>query len=116
MNKEQQEVRDAYMEMQNAMIKKDMKKLNEIVKYDKKYVHMDGKTQTKEEFFEEIRNGTLNYFNSVLKDETITVTGNKANIKGKTTLKAKVYGNEGEWTLPTDANFEKINGKWIYCN
>ena len=44
------------------------------------------------------------------------VVGNKANIKGKTTLKAKVYGIEGEWTLPTDANFEKINGKWIFCN
>ena len=62
------------------------------------------------------KNGTLNYFNSVLKNEVITVTGNKANIKGNTTLKAKVYGMEGEWTLPTDANFEKINGKWIFCN
>ena len=116
MNQEQQEVRRAYIDMQNAMIKKDMKALNEIVKDDKKFVHMDGKTQTKEEFFEEIRNGTLNYFNSVLKEEVITVSGNKANIKGKTTLKAKVYGMEGEWTLPTDANFEKINGKWVFCN
>ena len=116
MSQEKDEVRKAYIEMQNAMIKKDMVKLNEIVKDDKKFVHMDGKTQTKEEFFEEIKNGTLNYFNSVLKDEIITVSGNKANIKGKTTLKAKVYGIEGEWTLPTDANFEKINGKWVFCN
>ena len=116
MSKEKDEVRKAYIEMQNAMIKKDMDTLNKIVKDDKKFVHMDGKTQKKEEFFEEIRNGTLNYFNSVLKDEVITVSGNKANIKGKTTLKAKVYGMEGEWTLPTDANFEKINGKWIFCN
>ena len=116
MSNQKEEVRKAYMEMQEAMIKKDMNKLNEIVKDDKKFVHMDGKTQTKEEFFEEIRNGTLNYFNSVLKDEVITVNGDKANIKGKTTLKAKVYGMEGEWTLPTDANFEKINGKWLFCN
>jgi hypothetical protein len=116
MSQEKEDVRKAYIEMQNAMIKKDMKKLNEIVKDDKKFVHMGGKTQTKEEFFEEIKNGTLNYFNSILKDEIITVTGNKANIKGKTTLKAKVYGIEGEWTLPTDANFEKINGKWVFCN
>ena len=116
MNEEQKAVRQAYIDMQNAMIKKDMEALNKIVKDDKKFVHMDGKTQTKEEFFEEIKNGTLNYFNSVLKNEVITVTGNKANIKGNTTLKAKVYGMEGEWTLPTDANFEKINGKWIFCN
>ena len=116
MNEEQKEVRQAYIDMQNTMIKKDMEALNKIVKDDKKFVHMDGKTQTKEEFFEEIKNGTLNYFNSVLKNEVITVTGNKANIKGNTTLKAKVYGMEGEWTLPTDANFEKINGKWIFCN
>ena len=116
MNEEQKEVRQAYIDMQNAMIKKDMEALNKIVKDDKKFVHMDGKTQTKEKFFEEIKNGTLNYFNSVLKNEVITVTGNKANIKGNTTLKAKVYGMEGEWTLPTDANVEKINGKWIFCN
>ena len=116
MNEEQKAVRQAYIDMQNAMIKKDMEALNKIVKDDKKFVHMDGKIQTKEEFFEEIKNGTLNYFNSVLKNEVITVTGNKANIKGNTTLKAKVYGMEGEWTLPTDANFEKINGKWIFCN
>ena len=116
MNEEQKAVRQAYIDMQNAMIKKDMETLNKIVKDDKKFVHMDRKTQTKEEFFEEIKNGTLNYFNSVLKNEVITVTGNKANIKGNTTLKAKVYGMEGEWTLPTDANFEKINGKWIFCN
>ena len=116
MNEEQKAVRQAYIDMQNAMIKKDMEALNKIVKDDKKFVHMDGKIQTKEEFFEEIKNGTLNYFNSVLKNEVITVKGNKANIKGNTTLKAKVYGMEGEWTLPTDANFEKINGKWIFCN
>ena len=116
MDKEKEEVKKAYIEIQNAMINKDMETLNKMVKDDKKYVHMDGKTQTKEEFFEEIKNGTLNYFNSVLKNEVITVTGNKANIKGNTTLKAKVYGMEGEWTLPTDANFEKINGKWIFCN
>ena len=116
MNKEQEEVRNAFVEMQNAMIKKDFDALNKMVKDDKKYVHMDGKTQTKQEFFEEIKNGTLNYFNSVLKDEVITVSGNKANLKGKTILKAKVYGQEGEWTLPTDYNFEKIDGKWIFCN
>ena len=43
MNKDQQEVRDAYMIMQKAMIEKDMDTLNKIVKDDKKYVHMDGK-------------------------------------------------------------------------
>ena len=116
MSKGQEEVRNAFNEIQNAMIKKDFDTLNRMVKDDKKYVHMDGKTQTKQEFFEEIRNGTLNYFESTLKDEVITVTGNKANVKGKCTLKAKVYGQSGEWTLPIDHNFEKINGKWIFCN
>ena len=116
MSKDQEEVRNAFNEIQNAMIKKDFDTLNRMVKDDKKYVHMDGKTQTKQEFFEEIRNGTLNYFESTLKDEVITVTGNKANVKGKCTLKAKVYGQSGEWTLPIDHNFEKINGKLIFCN
>ena len=62
MDKEKEEVKKAYIEIQNAMINKDMETLNKMVKDDKKYVHMDGKVQTKEEFFEEIRNGTFNYY------------------------------------------------------
>ena len=116
MDKEKEEVKKAYIEIQNAMINKDMETLNKMVKDDKKYVHMDGKVQTKEEFFEEIRNGTLNYYKSVLVVDEITIHDNKANLKGKTTVTAKVYGKEGEWTLPTDSNFEKINGKYILCN
>ena len=43
MSKEQEEVKKAFIEIQNAMIKKDFDTLNRMVKDDKKYVHMDGK-------------------------------------------------------------------------
>lgn len=44
--------------------------------------------------FEEKLNLTLNYNKSSHKDEIITVSWNKANIKGKQTLKAKVYDQQ----------------------
>ena len=96
MSSEQEEVRKAFIEIQNAMIKKDFDTLNKMVKDDKKYVHMDCKTQTKQEFFEEIQMEQL--FESNFKDEVITVTENNTNLKGNCTLKVKVSSQSGEWS------------------
>ena len=61
-SKEKEAVLQKFEQMQQAMIDKDMKTLIRIVKEGTLFTHMSGKTQTKAEFFEEIANGTLNYF------------------------------------------------------
>ena len=50
MSKEQEEVKKAFIEIQNAMIKKDFDTLNRMVKDDKTYMHMDGRTQKNKNF------------------------------------------------------------------
>ena len=98
------------------MVDKDMETLDHMTKENKTFTHMSGKTQTKEEFFSEIEDGTLNYYAYYIKDPVVVIDGNYANLKASTTLTAKVYGSSGTWTLNTDAWFEKINGEWIQCN
>ena len=44
------------------MIDKDIDTLNDLVTADKTFTHMSGKVQTKEQFFGEIEDGTLNYY------------------------------------------------------
>ncbi len=44
-------VLNRYKEMQQAMIDKDIDKLNKIVKDGTTFTHMSGKNQTKEEYF-----------------------------------------------------------------
>ncbi len=115
-NSEEAAVLAVFEQMQQAMIDKDMETLDAIIKDDTKFKHMSGKVQTKAEYFAEIENGTLNYYKYKINDLNITVSGNSANLTAATTLTAKVYGISGSWTLNTNAYFEKINGKWIYCN
>ena len=77
---------------------------------------MSGKTQTKEEFFGEIADGTLNYYSYKLNDPVVTVDGDTATLTGSTTLEAKVYGSSGTWTLTTNQKFVKLDGAWKLSN
>ena len=115
-NTEKEQVLEAYKTFQQAMIDKDIKKLYSLVTEDVTFTHMSGKKQTKENFFEEIENGTLNYFKYDIENPVIKIYDNYANLKSVTTLIAKVYGMSGKWSLNTDAWFVKTQKGWIYCN
>ena len=77
---------------------------------------MSGKTQTKEEFFQEIKDGILNYYEYIIANPVVNINGDTAILTTDTTLKAKVYGISGSWTLHTITNYKKVDGKWIQCN
>lgn len=94
----------------------DVVTLNALVTEDKTFTHMSGKTQTKEEFFGEIADDTLNYYTYKLNDPVVTVDGDTATLTGSTTLEAKVYGSSGTWTLPTNQKFVKLDGAWKLSN
>ena len=112
LTQEQKEVLNRFVEFQKAMIEKDSEKLNELMQDNYTLTHMSGKTQTKEEYIDEIMDGTLNYYNSIIDNPTITVDDNKAILKADVTLDAKVYGIKGTWTLHSKQTMEKINEKW----
>ena len=102
--------------MQRAMIGKDVEAMRALTTEDKAFTHMSGKVQTREEFFGEIADGTLNYFGYEVHEPKVTVVGDRATLTGSTTLDARVYGASGSWTLPTTARFVKVDGYWIQCN
>ena len=109
----QEEVLARFIAFQEAMIEKDLEKLNEIICDNYTLTHMSGKTQSKQEFIDEIMDGTLNYYKSTINNPDITLFGeNKAIFKADVTLDAKVYGIKGTWTLHSQQTMEKINNKW----
>ncbi len=111
-NTEEARVLAAYETIQQAMIDKDIETLDRLYLDGTTFTHMSGKTQTKEEFFGEIADGTLNYFKYVIHDPQITVEGNDATLSASVSLTAKVYGASGTWTLPVNAHFTRIDGQW----
>ena len=109
----QEDVLERFMDFQEAMIEKNLEKLNEIICDNYTLTHMSGKTQTKPEFIDEIMDGTLNYYKSTINNPDIKVCGeNKAIFKADVALDAKVYGIKGTWTLHSQQTLEKINDKW----
>lgn len=109
---EQTAILDTYKRVQQAMIDKDIETLDELYLDGATFRHMSGKVQTKDEFFGEITDGTLNYYGYKIDNLTITVSGKTAMLVADVTLDAKVYGSSGSWTLPVNVKFKKIADKW----
>ena len=116
MTEDERAVLKAFEDMQQAMVDKDVEAMRALTTEGKTFTHMSGKTQTREEFFGEIADGTLNYFGYQIHDPRVTIEGDHATLTGSTTLDARVYGASGLWTLPTNAHFVKQDGRWIQCN
>ena len=109
-------VLNRYKEMQQAMVDKDIDKLNLIVKDGTTFTHMSGKTQTKEEYFEDIRSGALDYQSYIIENPKVTIEGNKAILRARVTLTANAYGAQGSYPFNVTAFFEKIDDEWLYTN
>lgn len=113
---EEEIVLNRYKEMEQAMVDKDIDKLNKIVKDGTTFTHMSGKTQSKSEYFEDIRTGALDYQSYTIGNPSVTIEGNKAILKARVTLTANAYGAQGSWPFNVSAYFEKVNNEWLYTN
>lgn len=113
---EEAQVLAAYEAIQQAMIDKDIDTLDRLYLDGTTFTHMSGKVQTKEEFFGEIADSTLNYFAYDIQNPKITVDGDEATLSASVALTAKVYGASGTWTLPVNAHFTRIDGQWYAHN
>lgn len=105
-----------YKEMQQAMVDKDIDRLNKIVKDGTTFTHMSGKTQTKEDYFEDIRTGALDYQSYTIENPSVSIDGNKAILKARVTLTANAYGAQGSYPFDVSAYFEKVDKEWLYRN
>ena len=115
---EKQALRKFYDETWEAMVAKDMPKLDEQHAEQFVLVHMTGMRQPKQEFLKAIEKGDLNYYKSVPENVVITVNGNTAKIIGQNRVTAAVFGGSTNvWRLQLDFDAVKENGKWrmTYC-
>lgn len=108
----QEKILERFMDFQQAMIDKDLQKLNETISDEFILTHMSGKKQTKLEFIDEIKDGTLNYYKTTINNPDIVEYDEKAIFDAEITLDAKVYGIKGTWTLHSMQEMKKINNEW----
>ena len=75
-----------------AMTDADIDTMRELVSEDMVFTHMSGRQQTREEYFEDVADGSLNYFKIGIADPVIKVDGGKAQITFTSVLNANAYG------------------------
>ena len=77
---------------------------------------MSGMKQTRDEYFEDIKNGSLNYYNIGIENPKIIINGNNAAIAYTSILDANAYGAKGVYRMHGVHKFKKIGNKWYSSN
>ena len=113
---EEQRVIARYQAVQQAMVDKDIDTLDEIILDGTVFRHMSGKTQTKDEYFADIRNGRLDYQSYTMTDAKVEINGDDATLTCYVVLTANAYGAQGSWPFNVTAHLVKIDGEWYMTN
>ncbi len=109
---DEQQLKDLYQEMWQALIAKDIATLDKIHAEDFVLVHMTGLHQPKAEYLRCVREGELNYFSEQTDNIFVDVKNKK--LIGQSKVNAAVFGgSRNTWRLQLDFDVEKINGQWI---
>ena len=99
-----------------AMTDADIDTMRELVLEDMLFTHMSGRQQTREEYFADVADGSLNYFTIGIADPVIKVDGDKAEITYTSVLNANAYGARGTYRMKGTHHYEKRDGSWIAVN
>lgn len=116
MNDEQLSVLYAQARYCQAMTDADIDTMRELVSEDMTYTHMSGMTQTREEYFADIADGSLRYFTIGMDSPKIEVSGDTASITYTSVLNANAYGARGTYRMKGTHYYEKRDGEWIAVN
>ena len=116
MNDEQLSVLYAQARYCQAMTDADIDTMRKLVSEDMTYTHMSGMTQTREEYFADIADGSLRYFTIGLDSPKVEVSGDTASVTYTSVLNANAYGAKGTYRIKGTHYYEKRDGEWIAVN
>lgn len=116
MSNEQLEILYLQAKYCQAMTDADTDTMRELTAENKTFTHMSGRTQTRDEYFADVKNGSLRYFTIGIDSPVVTVSGNTATVAYTSVLDANAYGAKGVYRISGTHYYEKQNGKWIAVN
>ena len=98
------------------MVEADIDVMKEIVPNSVIFTHMSGMIQSRDEYFDDIKNGRLNYYNIGIEKPIINVNVDTATIDYTSVLDANAYGAKGVYRIRGIQKFKKIKNKWYLVN
>lgn len=107
---DEEQIISLYRQENEAMVKKDLVTLNQILAPSMNLVHMTGMVQPKLEWIDQIQNGQMKYFDS--QEEHIfdvVIDGDQASLIGQNLVRASVWGGGvTTWPLQIKMEFQKL--------
>ena len=99
-----------------AMTEADIDTMREIVSEDMIFTHMSGRTQTREEYFADVADGSLAYYAIGMENPVVAVDGDMATVTYTAALTANAYGARGTFRMKGTHYYRRIDGDWIAVN
>ncbi len=99
-----------------AMTEADIDTMREIVSEDMRFVHMSGMTQTREEYFADVADGSLTYYAIGMEHPVVEVDGDMAKVTYTSALTANAYGARGTFRMKGTHYYKRIDGEWMAVN
>ncbi len=102
-----------YKAMYDGMIRKDIEYLKEYLDESYELIHMTGVRMDRQEYFDAMLDGTLNYYSCEHKHISVSISGDTAELTGDTRVSAAVYGGSRRfWNLRLTCTLIRKGGKW----
>lgn len=110
---DEEQIRELYRDYWEAMIARDTDALRTMMSDDYALLHMTGVRQPREDFLRGLRKGTFNYYSAEHDSINVQVSGESAEMIGKSRVLAAVYGGgKHNWRLQGDFTLRKEDGRW----
>lgn len=115
---DERQIIQLYRDENEAMVAKNINRLNEILAPTMHLTHMTGYVQSKLEWIDQIQNEEMLYFASIEdKIKNVKIGENNASLVGQNQVRASVWGGGiNTWPLEMKMEFVKQNDKWIIAS
>ena len=113
LDEEEKAVLHAQARYCEAMTEADIDTLRALTDEGKTYTHMNGLTQSREEYFADIADGSLTYDSIGMENPVVSVEGDRAEVTYTAALTANAYGAKGTFRMKGTHYWEKRDGVWI---
>ena len=77
---------------------------------------MNGRTQTSEEYFADVADGSLTYYAIGMENPVVEVDDDMTTVTYTSALTANAYGAQGTFRMKGTHYYRRIDGEWIAVN
>jgi hypothetical protein len=111
---EERVVIDKLIQLQEALMSKDIEKLDKLFDDSFELIRGSGRKESKEEFLTDIHDDVLHYRESKIEVPSIKIKEDKASIITIVDLRTCLLGVQSIWNLDSKFGLKKIDDDWYF--